>query len=389
MDSAAPELRLVEGLAELQALRVALAHYWLVTWRGGEKVLASMLKLFPHSDLYTLFYSPGRIGPYVEGHRVYSSALDLSFARRHYQKMFPFYPAAVKSLALQGDYDLLISSESGPIKGIANPKGLPHLCYIHSPMRYCWVDRQSYLDRVPQRLRNFADVQFERLKRYDLSTIDAPDRYVANSHNVAGRVERFYHRPAGVCHPPIELDLFKGPLSPGGGDFYLSFGALTPYKRVDLLVEVFNQNGKPLKIIGEGSELKALKAIAGPNITFTGALEHQELNRQLKGARALLFPGDEDFGMIPLEVMARGIPVVAYRAGGALETVLESPEGAAHSSGLFFDQQTPDSLAEALERFEAVEQDFDPAKIREHARQFGEDRFLACLAQEVRSLLKL
>lgn len=389
MDSEAPELRLVEGLKDLQALNVALAHYWLVTWRGGEKVLASLLKLFPNSDLYTLFYSPGRVGRYLEGHKVYSSALDLSFARRHYQKMFPLYPAAVKSLQLSGDYDLLLSSESGPIKGIANPKGIPHLCYIHSPMRYCWIDRQSYLERVPQKLRPLADSQFERLKRYDQTTIDAPDRYVANSANVAGRVRKFYHKEAGVCFPPIALDLFERPLSPPGGRFYLSFGALTPYKKIDLLVETFNANKKPLKIIGDGGELKRLKAQANENITFTGALEPQDLAKELIGARALLFPGEEDFGMVPLEMMAQGVPVIAFGAGGALETVLESPKGPAESSGLFFSEQTQSSLSEALERFEAHEQIYDPEFIRAHARQFGEDHFLACMAQAVRSLLKL
>ena len=377
----------IENLAQLQGLRVAICHYWLVTWRGGEKVLASMLKLFPNADIYTLFYSPSVCGPHLVGHQVYSSVLDRPGVRQYYQKLFPLYPMGIKSLVLQKDYDLLISSESGPAKGIANPKKVPHLCYIHTPMRYCWVDRQSYLERVPKRLRGLADREFERLKKWDLKTASAPDRYVANSQNVAERVRRFYHREASVCCPPIALDLFEGPLGWNPEGFYLSFGGLTPYKNIDLLVEPFTRSGESLKIIGDGPERPRLEALAGPNIQFLGSLETSQLAQEIAGAKALLFPGDEDFGMIPLEVMARGIPVIALGKGGALETVVENKARPESSSGVFFAQPTLDDLSQALAQFEAQKHRFDPDWIRAHARNFGEDRFLTCFGNEVTSLL--
>jgi len=385
VDSAVRALEDMEGFEDLRRLRVAISHYWLVTWRGGEKVLASMLKLFPKADIYTLFYEPKVCGPYLKGHKVYPSAIN--GLRNHHQLVFPLYPYGQRSLKLKGDYDLILSSESGPAKGIANPSGIPHLCYIHTPMRYCWVDRESYLARVPRLLRPFAELEFERLKQWDLQTVEGPDLYVANSLNVAKRVEQFYGKSANICYPPIDLGLFEAPLTQGPQDFYLSFGALTPYKRVDLLVEAFNRSGKKLKVIGDGSEMGRLRAQAQPNIQFLGALDSVRLDQEIKGAKALLFPGDEDFGMVPLELMARGIPVIALAKGGALETVKQSSIGPEASTGIFYPQDNLESLELALETFERSCNRFNPQAIRDHARRFGEDRFLACLATQVRALL--
>ncbi len=360
---------------DLKDLKVAFVHYWFVTWRGGEKVIESLLKLFPNADVYTLFYDPKTCGSHLSGHRVYTSCLNLPIVKKHYQKLFPFYPLGIKSLKLRNDYDLVISSESGPAKGIANPKGIPHLCYIHSPMRYCWGFTDAYLDTLPKWSRSMAKKQFERLRKWDLTTINNVDLYVANSNNVANRVRKYYNKPARICFPPIASELFKGKPIRAQGEYYLSFGAITPYKNVDLLVKAFNQSGKKLIVIGNGSERQKLEQYAKPNIQFLGNLPTVDVIRHIQHAKALLFPGEEDFGMIPLEVMSQGVPVIAYAKGGALESVVENRNDIAKSSGIFFHDNTMESLEEALEYFEQIENQFNAEWIYDHARSFGEERF--------------
>lgn len=373
---------------DFKGLKVAIVHYWLVTWRGGEKVLESLLKLFPDADIYTLFYDESVCRPHLGNNQVYSSSLDRGILRKHYQKLFPLYPAGIRSLKLQGKYDLILSSESGPAKGIARPDGTPHLCYIHTPMRYCWGFSQSYLDALPFWLRGVARWRFDRLKEWDRTTINNVDRYVANSRNVADRVSRYYGRSAEVCYPPIALELFENQPVSSSGSYYLSFGAITPYKNVDLLVETFNRTDRKLVIVGDGSERSRLEQLANNNITFTGLLPLSEVIDTIRGAKALLFPGEEDFGMVPLEVMSQGVPVIAYRKGGALETVVENLQQPSQSSGLFFDEPAISSVLGALEAFESLEKQFDPHWIQTHARKFGEDRFLKEMSGHIADLLK-
>lgn len=361
--------------SDFKDLEVAIVHYWLVTWRGGEKVLESILKLFPKADIYTMFYDERNCGRYLRNHQVYSSWLNLPKIKFQYQKLFPLYPSAIKSLKLRKKYDLIISSESGPAKGIANPNGTPHLCYIHSPMRYCWGFTDLYLEALPHWLRKIAATQFEKLRKWDETTVDSVDDYVANSYNVAGRVNRYYKRNADVCYPPIALDLFEKQLKKSNKEYFLSFGALVPYKNVRLLVERFNQTGEKLVIIGDGSERKSLESMAKGNISFTGTLPYKEVLNYIRRSKALLFPGEEDFGMIPLEVMSQGIPVIALKKGGALETVVENENNPEQSTGIFFDYPEIDSLDQAIQRFKKIEEQFDPYWIREHARKFGEDYF--------------
>lgn len=372
-------------------LRVAIPHYWFVTWRGGEKVVRAMLDLFPNADIYTLFYEPTVCGPHLTGHQVFASSLNNKFLRSKYQKLFPLYPMGVRSLKLKNDYDLILSSESGPIKGISNPKKIPHLCYIHTPMRYCWGFTEEYVNTLPTLAQPLARSGFESLRRYDLTTVDSVHKFVANSQNVRGRVLKFYGQDASVVYPPIDLDLFTSSnlteLAASRRDYYLSFGAITPYKGVGLLVDAFNRSGVRLIVIGEGSERKKLEARANSNISFKGALPYADIQRYIRGAKALLFPGEEDFGMIPLEVMAHGVPVIAYGRGGALETVLQNTENTPFGTGLFFNEQTVDNLLTTIAEFERIQDEFDPAYIQRHARQFGEDHFKERLLNEVSALL--
>ena len=384
---------IVPAPSPFAGLSVAIVHYWLVTWRGGENVIRSMLRLFPDADIYTLFHDPELCEAHLPGRRVYGSCLDVGPLRRRHRAVFPLYPSGIRSLRLRRPYDLVISSESGPAKGIRVPEGTPHLCYVHTPMRYCWGFTDDYLKAIPGWARPVAARAFERLRRWDLTTVDNVDRYVANCQNVAERVARHYGREAGVCHPPIDLSLFD-PAYPesrvrgSGGGHYLSFGALTPYKKVELLIDTFRSlPDRTLRIVGDGSERSRLEALAGPNVEFLGELPWSDIHEHILGARALLFPGEEDFGMVPLEVMAHGTPVIAYGKGGALETVIDAAADPGRGTGLFFEEPTVECLLASIRHFESMEGRFDPHVIAAHARSFGEDHFLATFDQEVRALL--
>lgn len=370
-------------------MKVAIVHYWFITRRGGEKVVESILKLYPDADIYTLFYDPKIYGNHLDSSKVYTSVLNTPFLRKHYQKIFPLYPKGIRSLKLKEKYDLIISSESGPAKGISKAHNVPHICYIHSPMRYCWSHKPMYLNAVNPVLRPFMSFFLERLRRYDMKTIDNVDLYISNSKNVADRVAKYYKRKAEIVYPPIASDLFEG-VKPEkvNKEAYLSFGAITPYKKIDLLIETFNANGKKLIVVGVGSEKEKLKKRAKENITFMGEVSWKDLRNVIYNSRALLFPGEEDFGMIPLEVMAHGIPVIAFKKGGALETVVENKECIMKSSGIFFDKQDKDSLQSTINYFEDIEKQFDSLWIINHARKFAEEQFLLHFKSKVDHLLK-
>lgn len=358
-------------------MKVAVIHYWFISRRGGEKVVESILKLYPQADVYTLFYDKEKYGSNLDNHKVYTSKYNSKFIRKYYQKLFPLYPLAVKSLKLRKDYDLIISSESGPAKGIKIKNSAKHICYIHSPMRYCWGYTDEYLSSINPLLRSLARYFFKKLKKWDKTTIDNVDSYIANSINVAKRVEKFYNRKSEVIYPPIETKLFENSLEIiENKTHFLSFGALTPYKKIDLLVDCFNINGEKLIIIGDGSEKDKLKKRANSNIEFKGFLDESELNKYIKNSRALLFPGEEDFGMIPLEVMSYGVPVIAYNKGGALETVVENRNKVEESSGVFFDVQSLESLQKTISYFKTIEKKFKPIWIRSYAKNFEESVFL-------------
>ncbi len=359
-------------------MKVAIIHYWFISRRGGEKVVESILKLYPEADVYTLFYDKTQYGNHLKNHTVYTSKFNTPFFRKYYQKIFPLYPLAIKSLKLQDNYDLIISSESGPAKGIKINNAAKHICYIHSPMRYCWGYTNEYLNSINLVLRPLAKFFFNRLRKWDYKTKDNVDYYISNSKNVALRVKKYYNKEATVIYPPISSELFKNDLTvKKDKNYFLSFGAITPYKRIDLLVDLFNKNGLNLIIIGEGSEKEKLSKVAKENIQFKGFLEDSELKNYIQNSKALLFPGEEDFGMIPLEVMSQGIPVISLKKGGALETVVENKSKVSESSGIFFEKQTTVSLQKAIEFFLKVEKDFNPVWIRKHAQNFEESNFLS------------
>jgi glycosyltransferase involved in cell wall biosynthesis len=370
-------------------MKVAIIHYWFITRRGGEKVVESLLKLYPDADIYTLFYDEEKYGDHLKKHKVYTSKYNTPFFRKYYQKLFPLYPTIVRSLKLRKEYDLIISSESGPAKGIKINNNAKHICYIHSPMRYCWGFTDEYLKSIKPILRPIANYFFIKLQKWDRSTIDNVDLYISNSINVAKRVEKYYEREAKVVYPPIETALFNKPLKTKlKKDYFLSFGAITPYKKIDLLIDCFNKSGEKLIVIGNGSEKNKLERKAKKNIEFKGFLAESEIEFYIENAKALIFPGEEDFGMIPLEVMSYGVPVVAFKKGGALETVVENKNNIKESSGIFFKEQNIKSLEAALLFFKTIENDFNMEWIRDHAKKFEESNFLNQFNVEVSKIIE-
>jgi glycosyltransferase involved in cell wall biosynthesis len=356
--------RHVQGV---KPMKVAIVHYWLVTMRGGEKVLEELCKLFPQADIFTLVCDREKLSPLLQSKTIHTSFLQrLPGARKHYRKLLPLMPFALEAFDLQA-YDLVISSESGPAKGIvARPDAL-HVCYCHSPMRYIWDHYHIYRRDLGLIGRAMMTITAPPLRVWDVTTAARVDAFVANSAHVARRIRRVYNRDATVIHPPVAVDDFQATAELG--DFYLCAGQLVTYKRVDLAVRAFTRMGKRLVVVGEGTQMAELKKIAGPSVELVGYQPFPVLRDYLARCRALVFPGEEDFGILPVEAMASGRPVIAFDSGGARETVTSA------EVGLMFAEQTEDSLIDAVTRFEANAAAFDPAKIRRHAEGFSASLF--------------
>lgn len=358
-------------------MKIALVHYWIVNWRGGEKVLEALVKLFPDADIYTHIYDPALLAESpLSGKKILTTFIHrLPFARNLYQKYLPLMPIALEQLDLSG-YDLVISSESGPAKGVIVPPGTAHVCYCHTPMRYVWDMYHDYLATAGWFTRVMMRPLIHYLRLWDRLSADRVDHFVANSHFVARRIQKFYRRDATVIHPPIELDDFS--VSSTNENFYLMVGALVRYKKADLAVRAFNRSGLPLVVIGDGELFDELKATANPNITILGRQSRMVILDHYRRCKALLFPGIEDFGIVPLEAMATGKPVIAYAKGGALETVVD------RVTGLHFHEQTEDALLASVAAFERGDVVFDPASIRAHAARFDLAHFNAKLLHLLR-----
>lgn len=345
-------------------MRIAIIHYWLVNMRGGEKVLEALCELFPHADIYTHVYDPSKISHTINQHTIKTTFIQkFPMAKEWYQRYLPFMPRALESLDLSS-YDLVISSESGPAKGVIIPSHIPHICYCHTPMRYLWDYYHHYLNASGSFSSAALWLMAPTLRSWDLQSANRVDHFIANSHNVARRIMRTYRRESQVIYPPLDLPEAHQ-ITGKKQDFYLYLGQVTSYKRVDLAVEAFRQNGLPLIIAGGGDELKDLPA----NITYLGFVSHQKRQELLDHAKALIFPGEEDFGIVPLEAMAFGTPVIAYGKGGALETVIHE------KTGLLFPLPTVDSLQEAISTFRQENTLFSMLELQEHAKQFSKERF--------------
>lgn len=353
-------------------MRVAVIHYWWLSNRGGEAVTSAFLEMFPDADLFIHVCDEALVrrtlGPGFRGRIVTSFISRLPGAAKRHQRYMPLMPLALEQWDLS-DYDLVISSESGPAKGVITRPDAVHICYCHSPMRYIWDMYQPYLRSAGWLVRKLFPPIAHWLRVWDRASADRVDHFIANSRFIAARIAKFYRREAEVIWPPVDVAAFD-PTRPRE-DFYLCLGQLVGYKRVDLAVDAFNQLGLPLVVIGEGELMDSLAARAGPNVRLMGRQPFEAVKDHLERCKALVFPGLEDFGIVPVEAMAAGAPVIAYGRGGILDTVVDG------ETGLFFDRQDVDALAEAVRRFEARPGAFAPAPLRRHAERFDKPRFMA------------
>jgi glycosyltransferase involved in cell wall biosynthesis len=354
--------------------RVAVVHDWLTIPGGSEQVVLELLEMFPHAELFTSVYDPAPWPAQITERAVHASFLNrLPGAVRHYPKLLPLMNLAFRSFDLSG-FDLVISSSHACAKNVRTPPGALHVCYCHTPMRYAW--EEGFLDGedVGRAMRLLLPPVLAWLRRQDLAGAAGPDLFVANSKHVADRIQRYYGRSAAIVNPPVDVEHYLGierePTAERADGYYLTFGRVVPYKRVDLAVAACERLGRSLKVAGDGRALAAARSHSrGAGTDFLGAVSELDRDRLLAGARALLFPGEEDFGIVPVEAQAAGVPVIAYGVGGAAETVIDG------RTGVLFDQQSPESLAAAIERLEGLGLRAEDA--RENARRFGRERFRA------------
>jgi glycosyltransferase involved in cell wall biosynthesis len=372
---------------QLDNPRVALVHYWYVRRRGGERVLDVMADMFPSADIFTIFHSPTELSDSVKRHKISSSFLNrLPGVRRYYRMLMPFLPIALEQLPLK-DYDLVISHEAGPAKGVLTRSDACHICYCHSPMRYLWDMYQEYLATAPfgPLGKAFYALSSHYMRGWDYASSTRVDHFAASSRNCARRIHKYYGRSAQVIYPPVNISDFS--IGDSTQDFYLVVSPLVQYKRIDLAIRACNQLRARLIIIGQGEQSAALRKLAGPTISFLGFQADEVVRSHYRRCRALLFPGEEDIGLTPIEAQASGRPVIAYARGGALESVLgvfpgEVADSAAHT-GVFFEQQSVDSLVDALGAFESMEHRFSPRFIRTHAKEFDVTHFQRNFAEFV------
>lgn len=348
-------------------MKLALVHDYLNQAGGAERVVECLHETYPEAPIYTSIYDKNRMPGIFRSMDIRTSFMqNLPFVMKHFKKYLPLYPFAFKSFDLSG-FDLILSSSSAWGKGVKKKAGQLHICYCHSPMRFAWM-YEDYMEKEEYGpfIRMLLPPVMKWLKKWDIETARNVDFFIANSKTTEKRIKLFYGRDSHVINPPVDTSFFK-PYNDKIKDYFLVVSRLNPYKHIDLAVEAFNELGLPLYIIGFGPDERRLKKMAGSNIKFLGKLPDPELVKYYSECRAFVLPGEEDFGLTPVEAQACGRPVVAYRAGGALESVVEGV------TGIFFDMQEKNSLIEAVKKFNMMS--FDKEKIRENALKFDKGVF--------------
>lgn len=349
-------------------IKIAIVHDWLVSFAGAEQVISALLEIFPDAPIFTSIYNPEKFPEIFQKRKVYTSYLQKIPFRKH-QLLFPFMGRAFEQFDLS-DFDIVLSSSTASSKGIITKPDTLHICYCNTPTRYLWSHYHEYLNQMEFGILNpiirwrMPKIAY-KLRIWDRLAADRVDLWLANSKNSASRVKKYYRADARVIYPPVSIENFK--VSQEIGDFFLVCSRLIPYKKVDIVVEAFNELGLPLKIIGTGSIEKKLKKMARSNIEFLGRTDDKSLKKYYSRALASIFPTEEDFGIVPVESMASGRPVIAYKKGGARETVIP------RITGLFFESQTKESLISAIRKFQKMK--FDPQIIKKHAEKFSKGHF--------------
>ena len=345
-------------------MKVALVHYWLLGSRGGEKVLEAICRIFPDADIFTLFYDPESVPALIRSKNVKTSFLNPF--KRFYRSLLPLMPMALEGFDLR-PYDLVISSESGPAKGVLTSSTTRHLCYCHTPMRYLWELYPAYRTEFQQSLASralFTPIA-NYLRTWDYSTAARVDTFMANSRNVKRRIWKTYRRKSRVVYPPVSVESFH---HSSASDYFLMVSEMVAYKRLNYAVRTFAQNGRPLKIVGDGPEYACLRKLAARNIEFCGRVPDHELKDLYAKSSAFLMPGEEDFGMTMVESLASGKPVIALGSGGAMDIV-------ANGCGLLYAEPTEACLEDALRSFDRIESRIHPAQLRTRASAFSEAEF--------------
>ena len=364
-------------------MSVAIVHDWLDTWRGGEQVLAEIVRLYPDADLFALVdFLPDAMRARLRGKRARTSFLQrLPGARRYFRFLLPLFPRAIESLDVSG-YDVVISSSHAVAKGVRTTSGQVHVCYCHTPMRYAWDLREQYLgplglaSGLPGAL---AGRVLDRLREWDRQASSRVTYFIANSGFVRDRIARCYAREAVVIHPPVDVGFFtpgEGAPEPAARDYYVAASRWVPYKRMELIAAAFRDlPGRRLVMAGDGPEATRVRRAAGPNVEFVGEVPRERLRELLRGARAFVFAAEEDFGILPVEAQACGTPVLAYGRGGSLETVRDGAAGA--STGMFFGAQTAEAIADAVRVFDEALPAIRADDCRANAARFSAERFHA------------
>ena len=360
----------------LEGLKVALVHDWLTGMRGGEKCLEVLCELFPEADLYTLLHQKGKLSQNIESRSIRTSFVQhLPFGLKKYRHYLPLFPLAIEQFDLSA-YDLIVSSSHCVAKGVRLNNSTYHISYVHTPMRYVWDQFNTYFrqPRTSWPVRIGAELMRPYLQRWDRNTAKRVDTFLCNSNNIRKKILEYYGRESQVIYPPVDLSQFK----PGDtkADYYLMVVAFAPNKRVDLAVHAFNKLKLPLKISGSGQDEEYCRSIAGETIEFLGTLSNEKLLELYQQARALVFPGEDDFGITPLEAQACGTPVIAFAAGGVLETVTDQ-------TGLFFKEQKVEALVKAVEIMERKWEVFVPEKFQEQLSRFGRGHFKEQMAHAI------
>ncbi len=351
----------------LNNLNIAIVCDWLTSPGGAEKVIMALHEIFPNAPLYTSMYNPEVVKGF-DNATIHTSYLqNFPLAKKHHQWFLPFFPHIFEKIDLSS-YDIVISSSHSCAKGIITKPETLHICYCHSPMRYAWDGSHKYVKDYSMNniIKRLGSSYIHRLRMWDRLTADRVDYFIANSHLVQQRIQKYYRRSSAVIHPFVDIEKYH--LSDKKREnFFLAAGRLTPYKRFDLIIEACNKLHLPLKIVGQGVAMKELKAMAGETIEFLGYVDDDTLENLFQTAQALIFPQVEDFGITPLEAMASGCPIIAYKKGGSTETVIEG------ESGTFFNEQTAESLMKALEKFQGL--NFDQHEVRRQSLEFDKEVF--------------
>jgi len=359
--------------------RVVLVHDWLTGMRGGEKCLEVLCRRWPEAPLYTLLHRRGSVVPAIEARSIHASLLNhLPAVHRYYRYLLPLMPAVASAWRLPA-CRLVVSFSHCVAKSVRPPQGVPHVCYCFTPMRYAWHMRESYFQERSGLKGRLLDQLLQALRDWDRRTADRVTHFIAISRTVQERIHEAYGRSSDVIYPPVDTDFYT-PSSCPREDYYLAVSAFAPYKRLDLAVTACSATRRRLVVIGTGQDKLRLRSVAGPTVQFLGWQPDAAIRDHLRRCRALLFPGEEDFGIVPVEANACGTPVIAFGRGGATETVVP-PGMNSEPTGLWFEDQTPECLVAALDQFEAMAGDFRPAAARRQALYFRAERFArACFA---------